>query len=90
MDRQLLIDAAVGEEAHKFFDSIIGEYLLAKSLSVVAEQQARFENAENDDIQLMKDVHFKIKVAREAINWVNEALFEGEKAHAILEDQQGQ
>ena len=89
-NRQHYIMAALGDEAERFFETELGQYVIGRSLQEVADQQRRFEEASNDDTKLMQEVHFKQSVARLAVKWLNEAIHSGRQSLAILEDESGQ
>lgn len=86
-DRELKIEAALGEEAHRFFVTPIGEYVINRSLQEVAEQQQRFEAADPEDHATLKDIHFRTRLARHALEWLNEALLDGERAYQMLRNE---
>jgi hypothetical protein len=79
--RNLYIKAALGNTAHEFFNSDLGQYLIEKSLKTIADNQEQFERCDKKDLQIVAEqVHFNINIARQAITWLNDILIEGEQA----------
>lgn len=84
--RKLLIKAAIGDNADDFFNSDLGQYVIERSLSSVAESQKKFEATDNCEIKnIAEDIHFEIRVARAALGWLNDAINEGKAALGILD-----
>jgi len=90
-DRELYIAAAIGDEADKFFQSDLGQYVLQKSLQEVAENQKRFAEATISELRgtnIAEETHANINIARKALLWMNTALQEGRKSLALLDVEQ--
>lgn len=85
-DRELYVKAALGDMADKFFKDDLGQYVIQKSLQVVADNQKRFAECKLSEIEnIASEVHFNINVARKALEWLNEAINEGRAALQQLE-----
>ena len=81
--RDLYIRAALGDRAEKFFASEIGQYVIERSFTEIAELHKQFE--ETIDTEKWKEINLKIRIARKALGWLNDAINDGRMAFQQIE-----
>ena len=79
------IDVALGVEAETFLGTELGKWILDESDRQVDLLRAEFECLGNSETEKMQDLHFKMKVAREAINWLGTAIQNGRHTLRLIQ-----
>ena len=72
----------LGEEAHSFFNSDLGQFVVARSAEAVAENVADLSVADAKDADLIRKYQENIAIAKMGLHWINEALNLGQQQFA--------
>lgn len=81
-DRVKHAERILGEQANKFFNSDLGQFIIAKSLGEVSEATALLRNVEPEDSKSIRNLQENIAVAELGLTWINEAFNLGEQRFA--------
>ena len=81
-DRIAHAERVLGEEANKFFNSDLGQFIVARSAETVAENVGLLSNADPEDPKTIRLYQENIAIAKMGLFWINEALNLGEQRFA--------
>jgi len=85
-DAALFAEAILGKDAEEFFNSQIGRFVLARAMEEVEDAREELEKPDTEDDPVkVKALLRKIRSAKDAISWLNEAIRAGNTAVQILE-----
>ena len=85
-----MIDLALGESAHAWFRTDLGKRVVLKAAEEEGSLQAAFLECESTDTKTMQEIQHRLLVARQGLEWLNEAIIEGEAAYQLLKHEPGQ
>lgn len=85
--RQLMDSAATGEAAKLFLGSDLGRHVAQRAADEVEETLALLVDAPAADSARIAELQTQIKVARQAIVYLTEAIAEGDNALRQLHDE---
>ena len=84
--RLLLESAATGEAAKMFLRSDLGGYLIDRATEEIEDATADLIDVAPSDALAIAALQTRIKVARQAITWLSEAIQEGDNAQKQLHE----
>jgi len=82
----LYAEGILGADAHDFFNSELGRYVLARAKEEADVAIEELKNIEFFKSQEIANLQMKIKTAESAIKWLNDVLISGKQAIQILEE----
>jgi hypothetical protein len=81
--------AIFGREVEEFLtNDRIGKYLVERARSESEAAMAERMLADPADVELNRRLQVRFQVAQSVIDWLGEAITDGEQARKILEDEQ--
>jgi hypothetical protein len=83
-DPRISIAVVLGDEAHAFFSSNIGEYVLQCCDEEMHDAKEALAECDPEDSRKVRDLQSKIKIARKAVLWLNDILTAAEAAENNL------
>ena len=86
MIKELMESAAIGEAAKMFLQSELGGSIARRAAEEVEAATARLIEADPTDISLIARLQTEIKVAKQGITWLVDAMTSGD--HAMKQLQQ--
>ena len=86
MIKELMESAAIGEAAKMFLQSELGGHISRRAAEEVEAATARLIEADPVDVSLVSRLQTEIKVAKQGITWLVDAMTSGE--HAMKQLQQ--
>ena len=86
MIKELMESAAIGEAAKMFLQSELGGHIARRAAEEVEAATARLIEADPVDIRLIARLQTEIKVAKQGITWLVDAMTAGD--HAMKQLQQ--
>ena len=86
MIKELMESAAVGEAAKMFLQSELGGHIARRAAEEVEAATARLIEADPADISLIARLQTEIKVSKQGISWLVDAMTSGD--HAMKQLQQ--
>jgi hypothetical protein len=72
----------LGEEAHSFFNSDLGKFVVARSAETVAENVASLTDVDPEDAKTIRKYQENIAIAKMGLYWINESLNLGDQQFA--------
>lgn len=85
MVKQLMESAATGQAARRFLEADLGKHIIDKASAEIEDALAELVEAPASDTVLIDRIQTRIKVARQAVMWLTDAIAEGENAMRQLE-----
>ena len=85
--RELMETAATGEAAKLFLGSDLGRYIAQRAADEIDEALARLVEAPAADCARIAELQAQIKVARQSIIYLTDAIAEGDNALRQLHDE---
>ena len=86
MIKELMESAAIGEAAKMFLQSELGGHVARRAAEEVEAATARLIEADPADISLIARLQTEIKVSKQGISWLVDAMTSGD--HAMKQLQQ--
>lgn len=86
MIKELMESAAIGEAAKMFLQSELGGHIARRAAEEVEAATARLIEADPADISLIARLQTEIKVSKQGISWLVDAMTSGD--HAMKQLQQ--
>ena len=86
MIKELMESAAIGEAAKMFLQSELGGHIARRAAEEVEAATARLIEADPADISLIARLQTEIKVSKQGITWLVDAMTSGD--HAMKQLQQ--
>ena len=86
MIKELMESAAIGEAAKLFLQSELGGHIARRAAEEVEAATARLIEADPADISLIARLQTEIKVSKQGISWLVDAMTSGD--HAMKQLQQ--
>lgn len=86
MIKELMESAAIGEAAKMFLQSELGGHVARRAAEEVEAATARLIEADPADISLIARLQTEIKVSKQGISWLVDAMTSGD--HAMKQIQQ--
>lgn len=86
MIKELMESAAIGEAAKMFLQSELGGHIARRAAEEVEAATARLIEADPADISLIARLQTEIKVSKQGITWLVDAMTSGD--HAMRQLQQ--
>jgi len=76
--------AVFGRQVEQFLASDIGRYLIARADQQIKEGKAELVETDPENANAMRAAQFKVKVAQSIVDWLSDAIRNGEHATEIL------
>lgn len=78
--RQLMESAATGEAAKMFLNSELGKHITQRAVGEIDEAIDGLVEADPFDGKAVAEMQTRIKVAKQAVMWLTDAIAEGDNA----------
>ena len=82
----LYAEGILGADAHDFFNSELGRYVLARSKEEADLATEELKEINPFESEIVADLQTRIKIAESAVKWLNDMLISGKQAIQILEE----
>lgn len=79
-DPRISIAVALGDQAHDFFNSEIGRYVLDRSVEEADAANAELLETNPYSTSKIQELQQRYQIAIKAISWLNDAIMAGELA----------
>ena len=86
MIKELMESAAIGEAAKMFLQSELGGHIARRAAEEVEAATASLIEADPTDIRLVAELQTTIKVAKQGITWLVDAMTSGDHAMKQLNE----
>ena len=83
--REQYANKILGENIDKWWNSDIGQYVLGRSLDKTERLTAELRTVDPEDSKRIRDIQFNIRVAEQALVWLNEQIHAGQQALNLLD-----
>lgn len=89
MSEELVVEALVGEEAKKFFESDLGKIIVGYAEQEIQLAQEALETIDPTETEKIRQLQNQAKVARMFTSWLSELISKGENALQAFIQQKG-
>jgi len=84
--RELYAEAVLGGDAHDFFGSELGQYVLERSKEESDKALEELKHVDASEPKNVIELQIKVLIAEKAVKWLNDIMIAGRQAMDILEE----
>jgi hypothetical protein len=86
-DNEMLVRRALfGKQVEQFLSSEVGRYMVARAEDQKSDALAAFKSCDVEDVQNVRALQNKVKLAESIVQWMAEAVSDGLAALNIIEN----